>query len=671
MNLIRLGDKIEVKERVPEQARSFQTADSLAQRVLNPPLFGEQMKYYLQSHPLASRAEFDSLLPEGTPQLGEFETLLIGKLLNPPLPVLCVVGPMGCGKTTTMKYVEAFVRQRIRCGKCNSERIIAHIDFNDYIALNECAETEVKERILSILCDELRARVCMHACLSKKEELVDFWNYEIECFRNGRSYSKAFRRIISKSERSELLDSSSPSRQVLVAREQVRESLKEDKGLLLDYLIRLWRYLLRVRYHGNRGCAFIVLDNIDRVAPMVQKQVIELVHTHARLEGPTFVLIVRPETFLHQGLGTGLIDVIHHVGPSPARVVLNRIERFCENPDNFFDRRDGLTLEEFAILKTHIQRLFRMIRSDRRDPFTVFVNRACGRSIRSTIVFSQGLFMMSIADMKNPEVSLRDAVRRCVTAGETQYRWTPSSVVEQMFSVSTARARGLLVKPRILRYLGRTPGKLRRVDEIVHALSGFGYDTGLVLDAMTDLMRINRQLIRSNGFDAYHDHNGVLKKYGGHFVTLTEIGEAYINHLITDVHYVQEVMLDTVIDGDRFPAHIEYGYLSEKFHLLYLFLNEVRRTDYVEMSQFIKRWGVKAYVNMFGEHMISLDIIQGIYPAAVRILEKAAKDYPQYAPEYEEVRQDFKSLALKVEADNNELLGIWVSSVTQDDDDAK
>ena len=163
MNLIRLGDRIEIKEREPRLAQPFRTADNLAQRVLNPMLSEESMnEYYLQSHPLAPAVEFADQLPEGTSQLGVFETLFTGKLLNPPLPVFCIVGAMGCGKTTTMEYVAmGLVRRRAHCGRCpgTPERMVAHIDFNDHIELHEYIEEGLTERLLSVICDELRARV--------------------------------------------------------------------------------------------------------------------------------------------------------------------------------------------------------------------------------------------------------------------------------------------------------------------------------------------------------------------------------------------------------------------------------------------------------------------------------------------------------------------------------
>jgi hypothetical protein len=245
-----------------------------------------------------------------------------------------------------------------------------------------------------------------------------------------------------------------------------------------------------------------------------------------------------------------------------------------------------------------------------------------------------------------------------------QLHWRPNTGLEHLFRVSSRETGELLVKSRILCYLGRTEQGQRRVSEVVNALRLFGYDEDIILDAMNDMMKIWNQLIRSNGFDHYED--AALKKYNGDRVQLTDIGHGYINHLIHNIDYLQEVMLDTYVDDDHFPKSISYGYLIDKFRLVRLFLDEIRRTDVSEMQQFLEKHPEEAYLETFGHHLLSLDIIQAIYQPAIRILRSVARD----SYEHHELIQQFKSLALKVESDNKKLLGgEWTESVVQDDDE--
>jgi len=99
-------------------------------------------------------------------------------------------------------------------------------------------------------------------------------------------------------------------------------------------------------------------------------------------------------------------------------------------------------------------------------------------------------------------------------------------------------------------------------------------------------------------------------------------------------------------------------------------LDELRRIDCVETRHFCDALGREAYFHAFGEHLISLDIIQGIYRSVVRILVSASSRGSQQArQEYKDLVEGFKSLALHVEADNHRLLALWVDSVVEDIDD--
>lgn len=668
MNWIRLGNLIQDKQRPSEQGKSIRIADNLAQRVFNPEIEpSEVVSWYIQSQPLAPRASFADRLPLETPDLGEFEALLVGKLLSPPRPVLCDVGVMGCGKSTTKNYVALqLVGGRLHCGRCvppPQERMIGSIDFNEHIGLNECEPDKLTQELYSIICDELLARLQTHEPISRAQELTSFWGYEIGRYRARESPSRAFRKIIAGLQGISSMDFSSVSDKEKQRREQALALVEVDKELYLDYLIRLWAYVIRTHYGGNRGCAFIILDNIDRVAPVVQKRIADVVHSSARPDGPTFVLLVRPETFDQIGLGTGVIDVEQHHGPTPTTIVLDRLSRFCKDPDPYFDSKDGLSLEEFNTIKKFLQRLQDLIQTDQFAIMQKFLEAACGSSIRVALIMANNLLRASVSDMQSATFTVHDAVRTCVTGGSPQLHWSPANCLEHLFRISTGENGSPLVKPRILRYLGRHSKGRRRLYEIYHIMQGFGYEEIQIREALNDLMRVNCQLVRSNGFDAYYEDNA-LEKYGGHRVVLTDIGEGYSNYLIYDVDYVQEVMLDAFVDGDHFPKQVDFSYLPDKFRLLYMFLNELRQIDYEETKKFIDVWSPQAYFDTFGKHMLSLDVIHGLYPSVMRILNSVSSRSSREGKIFQDLEEQFTSLSLMVEANNNSLLGIWVPSVS-------
>jgi hypothetical protein len=447
-------------------------------------------------------------------------------------------------------------------------------------------------------------------------------------------------------------------------RKAVFHTVKKEKGLHLDYLLRLWNFVNNTYYCGNRGCAFIILDNLDIVNPFVQRKVVEIVHTHTQREGPTFLILIRPEAFDRLGMGTGIIDKEVHRGNTPSEIVLIRLQEFCDDPERYFEPKGGLTLEHFATIKRYARRINQTLRNDHNLSFAKFINDACGISIRSAFLIAQNIFSASIAEMNDETLHARDLIRICVRGDGAQLHWQPNNGIEHLFRVSSRETGELLVKPRILCYLGRTEKGQRSISEVVNSMRSFGYDESIVLDAINDMMQIWNQLLRSNGFDYYGDAS--LKKYNGDRVQLTDIGKGYINNLVHDIDYLQEVMLDTYVDGDHFPKSFSYGYLIEKFRLIRLFLDEIRRTDVTEMQRFLEKHPEEAYFDTFGHHILSLDIIQAIYRPAIRILRSVARE----SYDHHELIQQFKSLALKVEADNNKLLrGGWTESVVQDDDD--
>ena len=673
MHPIRLGDRIE-SGRPPDLDRPYWTADSLAKRVFSTDVGqNDLVDVYIQSQPIAARARFVDDLLAGTPPLGEFETQIVGKLLSPVCPVLCIVGPIGCGKSTTIRYLEHLVRNRPHCREtcaASRERLIAYVDFSEHIALSKSDEEGVTQNLFSILCDELSARLRLHRQFTRPEEFTKFWEYEFERYRAGERPSKAFRKIIASWPGILPLKFSDKSEEEMRKQAQIFALVQQDKELYLDYLVRLWEYIIRVYFGGNHGCAFIILDNIDRIAPLFQRKLVEFVHTNARLAGPMFVLLVRPETFDYSGVGTGVIDTPDHRGPRPDDVVLDRLQRFCDDPQSMFEPQDGLSLEQFELLKAFLVRVQRTIRSDSFGTFSRFLEYSCGSSIHASLRMAQNLFRVSPADMQDSNPSIHDLIRTCVNGGGPQLRWTSRCVIEHLFRVSGDDGGSPFIKPRILWYLGRQGKGRRRLREIYNVMRVFGYEESAVREAINDMMRIDSQLVRSNGSDRYYE--GEIQEYGAHRIVLTKTGRGYGDHLISDVDYVQEVMLDTFVDGNHFPRRVtNYGYLSEKFRLLHRFLDELRRIDCEEMVHFCEALGAEAYFSAFGEHMISLDIIQGIYCSVVRILASASSRLTQSAcQDYADLIEQFKSLALQVEADNHRLLGLWADSVVEDADDS-
>ena len=102
---------------------------------------------------------------------------------------------------------------------------------------------------------------------------------------------------------------------------------------------------------------------------------------NAHRDGPTFVLLVRPETRLRQGLGDHLVDVVPHVGLAPIYVVLNRLGSFSENPETYLRPELGLNVEQRQLFQEFL--LTMKDRIPKEDAFVRFIKSAAGDSVRS------------------------------------------------------------------------------------------------------------------------------------------------------------------------------------------------------------------------------------------------------------------------------------------------
>lgn len=683
MNLIRLGDRLD-ETSLEVRKPYFRAADNLAKRIFNPVLTQDVLEqYYLQSTKRSS-TEDDSADDEDAPlfaDLGEYERTLVGKLLSPVRKVLCIVGPLGSGKTTTIRYVVRRLEKRPHsncdaAGCCQEKRMISVIDFNERPFKFAKTEERAASLLFEELCNQLRAKLKAHGMPEHKEELTEFWGEEIERLRNGDPLSAAFVRIVNQLPQDSLFASPPLSARELQTREQVLALLEQDKEAYLDYLVRLWGYVIRVCYAGNHGCAFLVFDNIDKASAIVQSALLSIVQSCARDPGPTFVLLVRPETFDRLGMGTDIIDIERHRGPVPSQVILDRLQRFSGNADAYFLPREGLKREDFALIKDFLLKVQRIIETDapRPSPYLTFLDKACGRSLRLALLTAQNLLRVSEYDMsRDTDLSAYSLIRLSVNQGEAQFKARRSSPVVNLFHVGMGGKGRLLVKSRALKYLLSCPEKQRTLNEIKQILKAFGYqESTLIREAVNEMMNIYCQLVRSDGFDSYTERE--FLNAGTQRITLTEIGDGYVTYLLRSIDYIQEVMLDSYVSPDRFGLRISYSYLPDKFLLLNKFLNELRLADVEETSHFIQNRGKSEYFDTFGNYLISLEIIWEVHQAVSRIVQSLRQ---QVTPSerrrsdrwlsYDRIAGQFKSLLYQVANDNHESLGLWPEYVRDGD----
>jgi hypothetical protein len=99
-SLMRLGNEIDLDSGFHEgERRIIHQLDNLAISILFPKE-DDILSYYLFSS--QEKTVPIQKMPPAVQRLGDYERMLLDKILRPQFPVICIRGRMGSGKTTTI-----------------------------------------------------------------------------------------------------------------------------------------------------------------------------------------------------------------------------------------------------------------------------------------------------------------------------------------------------------------------------------------------------------------------------------------------------------------------------------------------------------------------------------------------------------------------------------------
>lgn len=654
--LRRLGDLVKVSEvELRGEHRILSGVDHLASKIFFP-TFRSVEDYYIYSSPTIIPENF--ALPEGMTGIGEYEANLISKLLDPPNPVQVIIGTLGSGKSTTIDFIIKHILPANNCGHClrthhqTCQRMIAWMDCKQFA--DKPGSQISNGAVINQLCKEMRGRCGQF--LTDEIEFIDYWNY---IFKN---YTESTDLITSNVAASLLAEDSSVrgnqeqlSATVLNRRKDLRDKLQKDSGWHINYMVLLWRFLIASHFNGRKDCGLIVLDNMDSLSPNYQSTLLDYIIRNSHVDGPTFILLMRPETFNRHSLNDILVDVTQHSSPDPIDVIYDRSDRFLANPKPYLDTIGGLSTEQKSIVVDYFSRMIPKMKDEKR--FSTFIKASTGESIRNALVVAQDILNgVTLSEMRNLDLTTHYVIRACINHGNRQFIGNPKNRLDNPFEVIGLTEGFLLLKPRMLRFiLGR--GEKCRTALLLNAFALFGYSTKELIPAVNDLLRMEHQLLVSDGFDYFHETTGDDQET----LHLTEVGKGYLDHLLFDVDFIQEVMLDTRVDSDEFPVELGIDRLEEKFTALYYFLRTLQRTDELEVRRFIRTHNARRYTELFGKRMLTLDILVKITPSIERILYSSARKYSSHESDYIDLAERFVSLVRVAENAQLDLLGVLES----------
>jgi hypothetical protein len=597
-----------------------------------------------------------TVLNLGEIEIGDYEGSILDKLIKPIRPVICVTGRIGSGKTTTMRYIMENFIDKIEFGERNVnghslKRLTAWVDFSNFLTEKKATLHD----LIDAICTQLWNK-CIYL-LDDEHEFHGFWEHLLKLNEFGHDHFVEQVVGIIHSEYPEIRNVKIVNGEEIKKRGKIKAKIK-DKNLIwyLRYLILLYRYIIQTRFSGQKEGAIITLDNVDSLSTDLQRNLVRIIVGCAHAQGPTFVILVRPETFERNGLNDILQDIIVHQNPEPYQIVFDRIERFLKEPEMYFQAAQTLTPEEKSLAIWYLKKIFPKLKQGK--TYREFIRSISGRNIRNALVLAQSVFQLTVGEMNRRDLTVHYLIRAMVRLGRHQYRSYQNPRVVNPFDVEGITDGRFLTKIRLLKYIAGRGGNCR-TPTIISTFSLFNslnlvskYDA--VTKALEELLRNDCQLLTSNGFDAFH----ITPDDDQDEISITEIGRGYIDHLIYNIHFIQEVMLDARVRAD-FPASRLYtDKLAEKIDVMVKFLERVYHSEVEEVNIFQEK-GMADYAKIFQPRLISLDIICRTYESTRKLLQsRMLRKRKNIILEYEDVLSDYQNLMYKVLASNNHLFGV-------------
>jgi hypothetical protein len=652
--LRRLGEIIDFDwEYNVDDKRIIRGLDNLGGTILFPDERFVISDFYLTSTP-KKKVSIPGII--GEVEIGDYEGSILDKLLKPIDPVLCIKGRTGSGKTTTMRYIMANYMDRVAC-ECQgidypAKRLTAWVDFKDLVTEKDATLSD----LINVICTQLWNK-CIYY-LDEDFEFHQFWDQLllINEFGNDGFIEQVVGGI--HTEYPEIRKVKVVTEEEISNRKNIKTKLRERNQLwYLKYLILLYRFMIEIRFSNHRECAIIILDNVDSLTTDLQRNLVKIIIGCAHAQGPLFVILVRPETFERHGLNDILRDIIVQQSPEPHEIILDRLGRFLQDSNAYFKAAQTLTDEEKSLAIWYLRRIYPKLKNG--SAFQEFIKSLSGKNIRNALVLAQSIFQLTVGEMKRKDLTLHYLMRSMVRFGHPQYRAYQNPRVVNPFDVEGMAEGRYLTKIRLLKYIAGRGGTCHTPT----ILSTFALFNSLNLapnqdvaaKALEELLDNHCQLLTSSGFDSYH----VTPDDDQDEISITEIGRGYIDHLIYNIHFVQETMLDTRVESDFHLSKAYSNRLAEKIGVMVRFLEKLLIADISDVHSFNEK-GITEYGKIFQPVLISYEIIQKTYEHAIGLLQ-SRKNYGyknDSTKDYDDVLTDFKELLFKAIASNNKLFGV-------------
>lgn len=561
---------------------------------------GDEMDYYVHvSLPQAWLKNYghNSIRKINVP---DYEETLIKFIENPDNispnhPLLIIIGGAGTGKSTTIKYALSKANickgcvQFDTCSQNYPARI--HIDFlnfkneasahSDFEFNKRNYEKEIIERFWSFISAKLT--IVINKKLSLQQETTEFWNWLLSGECNGQ-HSHIFNKRLEAF--SHLFENPSDNRVELTKK---RENLLVSFSQQETVYYKLYQIAF-LRLSSNVNCNLIIFDNIDRLDPGIQTEIINFTLEANRAFECKAIIPMRPHTFHLNRDASNCIEVIEHCIPDIGEVLTRRL--------GIFEKKKG-EAEVLFCMRRIIDEI--MQNSTMKEVYY----QSAGSSIRFAIRNLYNLFLSNLI-VTHKENKIIDKFefnsniffQSLFCSEDSEERLFENNFVN-IFSINkNVNLKELSnIKLRALYYVNINYDL--EVRDLVNHLLDFGYSTDDILLVINEFLDNKKPLIWSNSLLEFDADTLALRKPQRFFIT--PMGAAYINILISHPSYLFECVY--AIDSNYKKN------LQNNLKKLFEFIKQLYDKDYLETKEYCLCNGVNKYKKTYTSTLPSITAI--------------------------------------------------------------
>lgn len=504
---------------------------------------------------------------DGVEGLGPFERYVLELLVNPPFTVNAIIGARGSGKTSSMQFLEYFVRKNSKAEKAH---LSIYVDCNNAPVSEKLSFQARKDAVYRYIAD----RTIEILLQSHAEKLR--YSFENAISTNDYPPAAALGDLLN-SMKKMLVKGSARYLADPEVQDQVRAMRAAVQAVPAEELRFALSLLALVRMSAPNVYTFFCIDNADRLDPILQEDMLWDKTSFVNEFRVPVLVPVRVITYRLQDHNSFVINCFGHSGVTPLQEARKRASAALNGHAESNPKVKSASVGARVAFTSRLLQLDYLFSQG--DDLKDFFRALSGRSVQRGLAIIQRLFaVVPEADMlmakldddskaalsglllnasggtppdlaaltatirkvldEQAQRALRDyQVKQLMLIAASQKENKYGPLVANLFRLESEGDRLNLSKYHILQYLFQKRGRDTRLRDLVKAVNRLGYEVDQVVTAIDELHEIHRRLL-------WHTAAWQLEtptKLQDHLsspIGITASGVKYLEHLAGDLDYM-------------------------------------------------------------------------------------------------------------------------------------